>query len=111
MKDGMITMNQKLVDKVRYEYEIFLVTMLGGSRENIYANSEQITIKRKISQNIENAMASVTEAQSHLLLCEPNLLDSIYLHIKEQAPKEGDAVFTMQEYMKKQQLERKSNEL
>lgn len=102
MKNEVITMNQELLDKIRYEYEIFFITMLGGSRENIYANSEQITIKRKISQDIENAVASVTEAQSHILLCKPNLLDSIYLHMKEQAPKEGDTASIIREYMKKE---------
>jgi len=81
---GRWNMYQKVLEKLKFEYESFVLDMTHTSRANIYANARQIMIKRTIYETLSIIdEKKFSEGQWQLMLAEHNLLDSLYLKMSD----------------------------
>jgi|GEM_PF-193601 len=77
-------MHRKILEKIQFEYDSFVLDMTHTSRANIYANAKQILIKKNIHEAFGNMEGNrFSEEQYQLMLVEHNLLDCLYLKMSE----------------------------
>lgn len=79
---------EKLRDKIDTEYEFFVMDMLKSSRENLFAKSAEIELKKRITAKLRTAVANEKELCSQKMYTENNLIDSFYRYIYDHSESE-----------------------
>lgn len=71
---------QLLTEKIEYEFERFSLETIRTSRENIFAASKEIELKKSVRYHVLNLLESDVLDQNTVtaLLMENNVLDAIY---------------------------------
>lgn len=77
-----------IYEKIDFEWNNFVMDTLLGSREKIFSAAEEIVTRRKICQALKRI--TVIDEETHKKLIEKNnLLDSVYLFVKEDYEETG----------------------
>lgn len=80
----MVTV-EKLRDKIDTEYEFFVMDMLKSSRENLFAKSGEIELKKRITAGLRNAAENEKICCREKMFTENNLIDSFYRFINDHS--------------------------
>lgn len=83
-------MFQDLLEKIDYEYEKFRLEMMRTSKENVFASSQEIEMKKEL-KNILSGLTFSEEEKEALLLTE-NLLESMYSLMEECRPQRAEEI-------------------
>lgn len=83
-------MNEELKQKLRMEYEIFCMDMTRTSRANIFANSYEIEIKKKICMYLKKR--NNTEEQARILLAFDNTMEAAYRYVLDNGSGKNEEV-------------------
>lgn len=83
-EEGEKDVKEKIADRLTYEYEKFRLQMLCTSRENIYANAEQIRKKKIIMDEVIKHLDEIPEDKAEKMLSRFEILDSLYLLYSEK---------------------------
>lgn len=67
-----------LKEKLDYEYQLFFLDKMRTSRENIFASSAEIELKKQLYKMIPGAVQKAEEGEVDILLWQDNLLESAY---------------------------------
>jgi len=92
---------EKLRDKIDTEYEFFVMDMLKSSRENLFAKSGEIELKKKITAQLRTTAASAKEMCRQKMYTENNLLDSFYRYINDHSKNEKNFEELFKNYLLK----------
>lgn len=100
VKIKMVTA-EKLRDKIDTEYEFFVMDMLKSSRENLFAKSGEIEMKKKITAQLRTTAESAKEMCRQKMYTENNLLDSFYRYINDHSKNEKNFEELFKNYLLK----------
>lgn len=92
---------EKLRDKIDTEYEFFVMDMLKSSRENLFAKSAEIELKKKITAQLRTTAESEKEMCRQKMYTENNLLDSFYRYIIDHSKNEKNFEELFKSYLLK----------
>lgn len=73
-----------LEEKIKLESERIKITSLVTSKENIYANSKEIQIKKEIICFLKDNVSLIEDEELMNLISIPNLIEKIYLEYTEK---------------------------
>ena len=73
----------KLEEKVDYEFERFYLDQMRTSKENIFAHSEEIEMKKKLKEALRELAGEIDDKTEMLLVLQSNLLESAYGFYKD----------------------------
>lgn len=76
-----------LQEKINYEFQCFYLDQMRTSKENIFAHSEEIEIKKKLSMQLQCLAETVDEETAAFLMMQNNLLESVYCFWKDVGQK------------------------
>lgn len=79
---------EKIQDKIDIEYEFFVMDMLKSSRENLFAKSAEIELKKKITERLRTSVAKASAESLQKMSTENNLIDSFYRYITDHCKNE-----------------------
>ncbi len=72
-----------LRDKINYEFQCFFLDMMRTSKENIFAHSGEIEMKKKLLIQLQSLAENVEEDVREKLMLQNNLLESFYCFWKD----------------------------
>lgn len=72
-----------LRDKIAYEYQCFFLDLMRTSKENIFAHSAEIEIKKKLLLHLQGVAEKADEDTEKNLMLQNNLLESVYCFWKD----------------------------
>lgn len=95
-----------LQEKINYEFQCFYLDQMRTSKENIFAHSEEIEVKKKLSMQLHCLAESADEETTALLMMQNNLLESAYCFWKDVDRENdtgnlADTVKAWQEFLQK----------
>lgn len=67
-----------LSEKINYEFQRFFLDQMRTSRENIFAHSREIEMKKKLMEAFADIVENVDKDVENILLSQNNLLESAY---------------------------------
>ena len=73
-----IKINDDLKTKVEYEFDIFYLTMTATTKENIFAQSREIEMKRNIRNHLITMVDQLSDDEKYQLMFIENLLENSY---------------------------------
>lgn len=73
-----------LAEKINYEFQCFFLELTRTSRENIFAHSAEIEIKKRLREELISLAETIDEPKRESLLVQSNLLESAYVFVTEQ---------------------------
>lgn len=76
-------LQSKLQKKIDDEFNLFFLNKMCTSKENIFACSCEIELKKIIKQQFFKMIHSMDDETKQLLLCKENLLESSYRFCKD----------------------------
>lgn len=79
---------EKLRNKIDTEYEFFVMDMLKSSRENLFAKSAEIELKKRITVELRVIAVNEKELCREKMFTENNLIDSFYRYIYDHSKNE-----------------------
>lgn len=74
-----------LKEKIEYEFNCFFLDQMRTSKENIFASSEEITIKKNLTEQLYIFADEISEEEQRRLLFQNNILSSLYCFYKTKA--------------------------
>lgn len=77
-KKRKIQINDDLKTKVEYEFDIFYLTMTATTKENIFAQSREIEMKRTIRNYLIGMVDRLSDDEKYQLMFMENLLENSY---------------------------------
>ena len=81
-------MKDLLKDKLHFEYEKFYLSMVGTSKANLFANSAEIELKKKIAAYLLDTADHWPEAvRKRMQVCD-NVLEEAYRYVMDH-PEDG----------------------
>lgn len=95
----------KLQDKIDYEFQCFYLDMMRTSKENIFAHSEEIVMKKKMLDQLQSLVEDMNDADEdeiEKLMLQNNLLESFYCFWKDVSREDAECNLeeTMTEWQK-----------
>lgn len=72
-----------LREKINYEFQCFFLDLMRTSKENIFAHSGEIEMKKKLLVQLQCLAENADEAVSERLMLQNNLLESFYCFWKD----------------------------
>ena len=72
-----------LEDKIEYEFRCFYLDQMRTSRENIFAHSAEIELKKQLAEALKVFVSAVDGKQKQQLFLQGNLLESAYGYIRD----------------------------
>lgn len=76
-----------LKEKIDYEFERFFLDQMRTTKENIFAHSQEIELKKKVAHALYTFASEADQETQRLLLGQGNLLESAYRYVADQEPK------------------------
>lgn len=73
-----------LKEKINYEWECFFLDQMRTSRENIFARSKEIELKRILYDELCELLETTDEQTKNFLLYQENILESAYRFCQDQ---------------------------
>ncbi len=67
-----------LNEKINYEFQCFYLDQLRTSKENIFAHSGEIEIKKVLMKELMRIAELLDEQEKEIVSLQPNLLESAY---------------------------------
>ena len=81
-------MKDMLKDKLHFEYEKFYLSMVGTSKANLFANSAEIELKKKIAAYLLDTADHWPEAvRKRMQVCD-NVLEEAYRYVMDHTEEE-----------------------
>ena len=81
-------MKDLLKDKLHFEYEKFYLSMVGTSKANLFANSAEIELKKKIAAYLLDTADHWPEAvRKRMQVCD-NVLEEAYRYVMDHTEEE-----------------------
>ena len=81
-------MKDMLKDKLHFEYEKFYLSMVGTSKANLFANSAEIELKKKIAAYLLDTSDRWPEAvRKRMQVCD-NVLEEAYRYVVDHPEEE-----------------------
>lgn len=72
-----------LINKITYEYEKFFLSMSGTSRENIFACSQEIELKKKAAAEMKKQVPELPTEQKCKMQLADNLLEGAFRYLTD----------------------------
>lgn len=72
-----------LQEKINYEFQRFFLDLMRTSKENIFAHSAEIEMKKKLIIQLQVLAENAGDDVSEFLLLQNNLLESVYCFWKD----------------------------
>lgn len=79
----------KLEEKIDYEFQCFFLDQMRTSKENIFARSSEIQVKKELAGELKALIKNLDEPTEELLMLQSNLLESAYCFCKDVSLEEG----------------------
>lgn len=73
----------QLRDKINYEFQCFYLDLMRTSKENIFAHSQEIEIKKQLTAQLLFLAESLDETTASLLIVQNNLIESAYCFFRD----------------------------
>lgn len=77
---------EKLKEKIEYDFEKFYLSATHTSKDNIFAVSKEIEIKKSIRRYVLSILNSLQALDITFMLAENNLLEAIYQKVECDFP-------------------------
>ena len=95
-----------LSEKINYEFRNFYLDMMRTSKENIFAHSNEIEIKKKLLLELLSITQKVDDHTEKLLSLQSNVIESAYCFLidiqkKHDVQDVGEAVKCWLEFLQK----------
>lgn len=74
----MTELQERLLEKVSFEWEMFFLAKTSTSKANIFAMSDEITRKKRIMKNLEIAIGQLSDQTIAKIVLLDNLLEECY---------------------------------
>ena len=74
-----------LAEKIDSEFNMFFLDKMRTSKENIFACSEEIELKKIIRQKLVCKVYSLSEAEKEVMVLKDSLLESAYRFIRDRS--------------------------
>lgn len=71
-------------EKIEHEYRCFFLDMMSTSKENIFAHSGEIELKKLAKKKLLVLTSHVKEADESALFLQTNLLESVYRFLTDR---------------------------
>lgn len=73
----------ELNEKIKYEFQCFYLDQMRTSKENIFAHSEEIEVKKTLMKELILLSETLDKKKKEILILQPNLLESAYSFWKD----------------------------
>lgn len=80
-----MTLQVTLRNKINYEFQCFFLDLMRTSKENIFAHSEEIQMKKRMLCLLLGIAENVDEETGATLMLQSNLLESFYCFWKDMS--------------------------
>ena len=67
-----------LEEKIANEFQRYFLSMMATSRENIFAHSDEIEVKKKKKNELYEFIGTLNEEQKEILSVQSSLIESVY---------------------------------
>lgn len=74
-----------LQDKINYEFQCFFLDLMRTSKENIFAHSAEIEMKKELLICLQSLAENTDEDEEKVLMLQNNLLESSYCFYKDMS--------------------------
>lgn len=90
-----------LQEKLNYEFQCFFLDQMRTSKENIFAHSREIEMKKKLLLELQLLSEGIDKDTENFLMPQHNLLESLYCYWQDvgQESKSGDIGETVRAWL------------
>ena len=67
-----------LEEKIANEFQRYFLSMMATSKENIFAHSDEIEIRKQIKNELYEFIGTLNEEQKEILSVQSSLIESVY---------------------------------
>lgn len=67
-----------LEEKIANEFRRYFLSMMATSKENIFAHSDEIEVRKQIKNELYEFIGTLTEEQKEILSVQSSLIESVY---------------------------------
>ena len=78
-----------LKEKINHEFVCFFLEQMSTSKENIFAHTKEIEIKKNIRDELYLLEENIPESTAIFLASQNNILESVYCYCQEIYPKKN----------------------
>lgn len=90
----------ELNEKMKYEFQCFYLDQMRTSKENIFAHSEEIEVKKKLLKELILLSETLDQKKKEILILQPNLLESAYSFWKDVGAEDaGDVCLVVKKWV------------
>lgn len=67
-----------LEEKIANEFQRYFLSMMATSKENIFAHSDEIEVRKQIKNELYEFIGTLNEEQKEILSVQSSLIESVY---------------------------------